>query len=227
MKLWTPCLALWTLLHQSAQRFLYDFLETPVHARVQPGSCWLAYEVVDENRIVMPAGLELQEMSCGQDPKKYLWFAVYDMQGPWRRGWRLDVLTLARDPKTRRQAWVHLDTRNDIDRVEPTALSLLECRVGNEFSFLGHPMPFPVCMRVPPVMRILGADGKKHQVNMKPFQALPLYAGNVHNSLWVACRAPVPSFALYVPSEVSFCTRRPELLFFHEYAVFNPYVLYD
>jgi len=229
MKLWTPCATLWALLHQSAQRFLYNVLEIPIHTRVRPGSCWLAYEILDERRVSMPPGMELQEISFGENPKKYLWFAVSNVEGPWRRGWCLDVFALAVNPTTRRHAWVHLDTRRDnVHATAPTALSLLECRVGNDFSFVGHPMPFPLGLRLPSVMSIVDRDGEKHEARiLHPARALPLCVGNVHNSWWKECRAPLPSFSLYIASEVPFSTRRPEPSFFHEYAVFNPYVLYD
>lgn len=92
--------------------------------RILPGSLWLAYTLTRPGKIesMLPTGLSLARAPLlggerVQRPK--LLFNAYEVESPWMRGTRVDVLVMAQHQRTRAMHLVMLDCFSDTLRWNP------------------------------------------------------------------------------------------------------------
>ena len=92
--------------------------------RIMPGSLWLAYTLTRPGKIesMLPAGLDMARApllggESVQRPK--LLFNAYEVDSPWMRGTRIDVLVMAQHQRTRAMHLVLLDCYSNTLRWNP------------------------------------------------------------------------------------------------------------
>ena len=198
-----------------AQRILYKTFHLPVDVTVEPGCCCFVYNVLRENILF------LDNENHDEQPTKYLFLTVADVRGPFlENGKRWDLWT--REDKE----WVHLDTWKHMNHTLPF-------------------LPLPICpckkkSSSPTKLTFMDRSGLFHQARcVEPPEGLLAFSLPVEGDSPFLNGRSIPSFCMVFPNRIHLRCRRfsdqknkneTETTlspFFDDFAIFNPYVLYD
>jgi hypothetical protein len=117
-----------TLLPNSTQRSIYDYSgikSKNLTFEVQPNSIWTAYEIQNETIFLnkIPPNCTISPISVfsfSREPKKYLFFNLFDVKTTYFDGTRLEIVTVIFDERTQKNRFLILDYYSNAISSDPT-----------------------------------------------------------------------------------------------------------
>lgn len=220
-----------TLLPKPIQWWIYhqahlDHREISFH--VEPYSMWVGYKITNESHVqsMIPADLELAAVPIYENlpPEKYLLFNFFRVKSEYFEGFRLEIVTTAKNPSGHIR-FVILDYYSDTissdpmnpfkrpNAVEMKKPSAMSCRLDHRYVLegsAGAPTLLTTTFGIQANEFIYYGSKTPHRPNALEFdhdsvrRVFRFNIVNLTNQLWNEAREHAPAVSFFYPHNVSF-----------------------